>query len=170
MPDLVSLVDIADYHTDAGASLRLYFSTINPEYTQRFTTYLPSEVNAELAQRMSETDLRSTLVVLARIEAALRKDYIERGSKLKLSDDISLAFRKIYKRKGRRANLNDDILDVWYQNLDPSSRSFISTLRGMLNFRHWLAHGRYWNPGAKYDFRDAYLLADIVLTSLPLCS
>lgn len=169
MPNLVSLLDIASYQADAEGGLRLYFSGNNPEYAKRFIAYLPSELDAELAERMSETDMRSTLVVLARIEAALRKDYIER-CKLKKADNISIAFRKIHKKKGRSVRLDEDILDVWYQNVDPSSRKIISTLRGMLKFRHWLAHGRYWNPGSKYNFRDAYLLADVVLIDLPLYS
>lgn len=169
MADLVSLIAIADYHVDAEASLRLYFSRRNPEYVGRFATYLPSEVNSELAERMSETDKRSTLVVLARIEAAFQKDYTER-CRLKMSDNVSIAFRKIHKNRRGRARLNEDILDVWYQNVDPSSRRVISELRGMLNFRHWLAHGRYWHAGAKYSFRDAYFLAEIVLTKFPLYS
>lgn len=167
MSDLSSLVEIADYHTDARGGLGLYFSNSNPTYTQRFATYLPSEINTELIERISETDKRSTLVVLARIEAALRRDYLERCNQ-KMSDNVSIEFRKIHKKKGRWARLDEDILDVWYQSVDPPSRKVISALRGMLKFRHWLAHGRYWNAGAKYSFQDAFFLAQAILASLPL--
>ena len=169
MPELQSLVDIADYHADAGHGLRLCFSRINPAYEERFTTYFPSEVDAELAERMSETDMRSALVLVARIEAALRRDYIER-CRLKMADDVSIAFRKIHKKRGQRVRLDEDILDVWYQNVDPPGRKVVSTLRGLLKYRHWLAHGRYWDAGEQYSFQDSYVLAEAILTDLPLCN
>jgi hypothetical protein len=167
MSKLILLIDIADYHNDIAASLGLYFSLSNPEYTVRFATYLPSEVESELAERMSETDKRSALVTLARIEAAFRKDYSER-CRLKKSDNMSIAFRRIHKNRGKRARLDEDILDVWYQIADPPSRKVISSLRGMLKFRHWLAHGRYWDLGSEYNFDGIYLLAAVVLADLPL--
>ncbi|WP_376985193.1 hypothetical protein [Bosea sp. R86505] len=130
-------------------------------------TYLAKEVTAELAERLTETDMRSSLVALARIEAALRQDY-EVRCKSKMSDDVSIKFRKIHKKRGRKARLDEDILAVWTEHVDQSSRAIISKLRGMLKFRHWLAHGRYWNHGTKYDFQDIYILADAIVSDLPL--
>ncbi len=60
-----ALVDIAEYHNDVVASLKLYFS-----FGRR-----PDEVAVELTDRLEETDLRSSFVVLARLEAAFRIDY-----------------------------------------------------------------------------------------------
>lgn len=167
MSNPTSLVDIAEYHTDVETSLRLYFSTKNPNYLTRFTAYLPSELVAELTERVSETDMRSALVVLARIEAAFRKDYIGRCN-LKLSDDVSISFRKIHKKRGIKARLDEDILETWRQNINKYDGKIISNLRGMLKFRHWLAHGRYWNFGTKYSFQDVYSLGHVVLTNFPL--
>ncbi len=167
MPELVSLVDIAKYHADADASLRSYFSATSPTYTLRFATYLQSEVTAELSGRIDETDLRSTLVLLARVEAALRRDYIARAQG-KLPDKISIQFRKIHKQRGRKARLEEDILETWKNALERPEREIISQLKGMLKFRHWLAHGRYWNIGSNYRFQDAYIVADAVIANLPL--
>ena len=168
MPDPASLADIADYHIDAEAGLKLCFSPANPEYASRFIAHLPSEISAELAERLSETEMRSALVTVSRVEAALRNDFIQR-CRLKMPDDISITFRKIHKKRGVRIRLDEDILDVWYQNVDPPSRNVISTLRGMLKYRHWLAHGRWWNAGRKYSFQDVYSLAEAIFTDLPLC-
>jgi hypothetical protein len=71
----VPLVDIADYHRDADSSLRLYFTRINPDFVVRFASNRQSEVDMELADRLSETDMRSALAVMARLEAAFRIDY-----------------------------------------------------------------------------------------------
>jgi hypothetical protein len=163
----ISISDVAEYQSDADAALRVLFSSVNPNYAARFVAYLTAEVATELAERLVETDTRLSFVVLSRVEAALRKDYLER-CRLKMSDEISIEFRKIHKRRGSRARLEEDIIDVWYDNVDPPTRQIISRLRGMLRFRHWIAHGRYWNVGARHNFQDVYLLADAVLTGLPL--
>ena len=167
MPNLPPLADIASYHADAEDALRLMFSKLNPNYDLRFASYLQSEVNAELISRLDETSLRSSLVTLARVEAALRIDYRAR-CKSKKADDISISFRRVFRARQERARLDEDIIQIWYDNVVPQERGVLSQLRGMFRFRHWLAHGRYWVFGQKYDFDDVYLIADAVINSLQL--
>jgi hypothetical protein len=162
----VSLVDLAGYHRDAESSLRLYFTPVNPDFTVRFASDRPSEVEAKLADRLSETDMRFALAIMARVEAAFRIDYQQRCEKKK-PDPISIAFRALSKARGRNVRLEDDIWEVWRQS-HPSTRPLISQLRSVFKFRHWLAHGRYWQVGSKYDFQTLYLLADGVLATFPL--
>ena len=154
-----ALADIAEYHNDVVSSLKLYFS-----FGRR-----PDEVAPELTDRLEETDLRSSFVVLARLEAAFRVDYEYRCQK-KMKDDLSRAFRTIYKSRKTRVSLEEDIFETWKQNSTGSSQ-LIGELRGAFKFRHWLAHGQYWRPklGRKYDFSYVYLLAENVLNALPLC-
>jgi hypothetical protein len=162
----VSLVAIADYHRDAESSLRLYFTPVNPDFTARFASDRPSEVETKLADRLSETDMRSAFAVMARVEAAFRIDYQERCKKKK-PDPVSIAFRALFKDRGRNVRLEDEIWEIWRQS-HPSTRTLISQLRSVFRFRHWLAHGRHWPVGNKYDFQTLYLLADGVLASFPL--
>lgn len=169
MPSLQSLSDIAEHHNDAETSLRLLFSTTYPNYSARFATYLPREVSAELIERIDETDLRSSLTTLARVEAAFRVDYRER-CRLKMPDNVSIDFRKIYKVRQDRARLDDDIIRTWHNHESPSNRVAIVKIRAMFKFRHWLAHGRYWNFAPSYSFQDIYLVSDFVLNNLPLHS
>jgi hypothetical protein len=171
MPSQISLVDIAEHQKDAEASLRLFFSSVNPSYNARFVSYLPSEVTEELAGRISETDMRSALVVMARVEAAFRDDYKLRRN-AKMSDAISIVFRKIAKKCGdKEPRLSEDIWETWRQQSDnPQQRMLISKLRSVFKFRHWLAHGRHWQVGTTYDFQDIYLLADNVFVEFPLLS
>jgi hypothetical protein len=163
---LVQLIDLADYHRDAEASLRLYFSPGSPNFAALFTGYRPIDVTTQLTERLSETDMRSALVVMARVEAAFRADYKYR-SKNKDADVVSRAFRRIFKQRREMARLDEDIWETWRQNV-PSTKPLISQLRSMFKFRHWLAHGRYWQVGNKYDFQTVYELADAVLASFPL--
>jgi len=162
-----TLVDIANYHADAEASLRSYFSMHNPQFAARFAGYLQSEVASELVGRISETDMRSALVLMARIEAAFRIDFKHRAQ-TKNPDPVSVEFRKLFKRRGVSVRLDEDIWEIWRANVDHPAKSLISNLRSVFRFRHWLAHGRYWPAGNKYDFQTIYELSDSVLQAFPL--
>lgn len=164
--ELLSLVEIAKYHADTDAALRFYFSTTNPEFLVRFLAYSGAKVAEELAERIRETDMRSSLVVMARVEAAFRIDYENRCRK-KEPDAVSIEFRKVFKRRGKYARLDEDIWETWRRNVDPSTGQLISQLRSMFKFRHWVAHGRSWKLGNKYDFQTVYPLANAILTSFP---
>jgi hypothetical protein len=165
---IFSLTDISEYHLDAERALHLYFSPLAPDYAVRFFGYQPSSVRIELDSRLAETDLRSALAVLTRLEAAFRTDYDLRCNRRK-RDSISRNFRELRKTRDSRVGLETEIFDVWREHM-PELRSLISDLRGAFKFRHWLAHGRYWVPklGRRYDYNDIYTLATIVLGRFPL--
>jgi hypothetical protein len=147
----VSLPDIAAYQQDADSALRLLFTDTNPDFVLRFVGYRRVDIAAELTRRLDETDLRSSLTILARLEAAFRIDYKQRCAKKK-PDPVSIEFRALSNAKGRKVALEDEIWEIW-RNAHPSTRPLISELRSAFKFRHWLAHGRYWQVGRKYDFR-----------------
>lgn len=159
-----AIFEIAEYHNDVLSSLRLYFSQVPASFGARFVGRRFDEV---LASRVEETDLRSALAILTNIEAAFRVDYESRCQK-KMKDSLSRAFRAIYKSRKTRVSLESDIFEAWIEN-STGSRQLISELRGAFKFRHWLAHGRYWEPklGRKYDFNFVYSLADDVLNAFP---
>jgi hypothetical protein len=146
-----SLLDLADYHRDVGASLQLYFSRSNPDFVALFAGNRSSDVANTLAERLHETNMRSALAIMARVEAAFRLDY-EWRLKAKKPDAVSIAFRK-HRRKNVR--LDEDIWETWKVNY-PEKGALISQLRTAFRFRHWLAHGRYWQAGQKYDYQDIY--------------
>ena len=158
-----SLHDLANYHRDADAALRLYFTPINPDFVALFAGERQVEVDEKLADRILETDLRSALAVMAGVEAAFRLDYLWRRN-AKKADAVSIAFRR---QRRTNVRLDEDILETWKVN-HPQMRRLISELRGA--FRHWLAHGRYWRVGQKYDFESLYVLAEEVLARFPLYS
>jgi hypothetical protein len=116
--------------------------------------------------RVKETELRSSLAVLASLEAAFRIDYLRRSQKRR-KGALSRAFREIYRKKGERASLEEDIFGTWLRNSDVP-RWVIGRLRGAFRFRHWLAHGRYWEPNQQYDFNSVFMLAETVSQDLQL--
>jgi len=161
----LSLQDIQKYHEDAVSSLRYYF-TEAPSSFARFFDSTPQELTGELKQRIKETDLRSILVTLATLEAGFRIDYEVRCSK-RLKDNLSRALRKLYKARQERVSLDEDIFEAWKTHV-AESKTLISDLRTAFRLRHWLAHGRYWQPklGKVFDFDAIYDLAVAVFEKL----
>ena len=167
----ISISDVAEYHRDAELSLRLYFTSGNPSFIARFAGYTPSEVQEELADRLGETDMRSALAIMTRIEAAFRIDYLQR-CKRKGADGVSVAFRRLHRSYGHiywRVPLEKGIFETW-RTVHPGTSSLVGELKGAFRFRHWLAHGRYFRPklAQKYDYQGLYLLALNVLAQFPL--
>lgn len=163
-PDLQHL---ARCYKDAENSLRLYFSPAAPSFAVRFANYKPDQVNSELNDRLAELEMATALSIFAAIEAAFRIDYLQRCYR-KEKDAMSRAFRLLHKEKGVRVSLEDEIFDVWKKHA-VGATSIIRALRAAFNFRHWLAHGRYWAPKfQKYDYLAVYSLAEAALNSLPL--
>jgi hypothetical protein len=162
---------IADYHNDVERSLRFYFDEASPTFRTRFIGLRLDEAltarDELIAARLEETDQRSAFFVLTRVEAAFRVDYELRCRK-RMRDDLSRTFRALWKKQRNRVSLDEDIFEAWREHW-PRLRQLVSELRGAFKFRHWLAHGRYWEPklGKKYDFNFVYSLVDDVLIAFP---
>ena len=166
----IALEDLLKYQSDSESSFRLFFSDSNPHYSALFLGESTKIIRDKLEERLLETDIRSTIMVLAKVEAAFRRDYLIRGQGRRPRRElISNDFRSMYGRVGDRARLKDDIFTVW-KNHFPEFSSLLESLKGAFNFRHWVAHGRYWphNSGNKYDFQTVYLLAQTTFTKVPL--
>jgi hypothetical protein len=161
------LEELAAYHEDIVASLRLYFSPNAPTFAMRFAGLSLDEVYIELTERLDESELRSTLALLTSLEASFRIDFDSR-CRQRLKDDLSGFFREVEKARGDRVRLDEDILEGWKQH-SSAGAILISQLRGAFTFRHWLAHGRYWVPklGRQYDFDFVYTMTDAIVSGFP---
>lgn len=164
----LKLEEIANYYNDSDASLRLYFSTKNPNFEQRFPTYTYEEVVLELNERIDELDRSTSLSLLAALEAVFRTDYKIRSEKRK-KDALSKYFKEIFKNKEERASLDEDLLNAWKEHTSVQAK-LIEDLKGAYKYRHWLAHGRHWTPKMgrpDYDYSDIYTLAERTINSFP---
>jgi len=164
--DPLDLDEIVKYHDDVLSALYAFFRNSSRDFTARYGGHNAEEIQAFLTARLEETDLRSALILLAAVEAAFRIDYQVR-CKQKLKDDLSREFRGLYKKYELRVRLEDDILEVW-KKYYPGQGALIGELRGAFKFRHWLAHGRYYDPklGRRYDYQSVFTLADAALHDL----
>jgi hypothetical protein len=166
VPNL-TLEELDAYHDDVVASLRLFFSPAAPTFTARFAGLSLDEVYAELTERLDESEIRSAFALLTSLEASFRIDFDSR-CRQRLKDDLSVFFRGVEKKRGDRVRLDEDILEGWKRH-SSAGAFLISQLRGAFNFRHWLAHGRYWIPklGRKYDFDFVYTMTSAIVSGFP---
>lgn len=164
----LQLEEVANYYTDSKDSLRLYFSSNNPNFESLLSKYSSGLLPDELKNRLDELDHSTSLTLLAALEAMFRTDYKERVEKRK-KDGLSKALRVIHQTKGLRASLEDDIFNAWLENTTVKSK-LINDLKGAYKYRHWLAHGRYWTPKMgrpDYEYSEIYELAEIILNNFP---
>jgi hypothetical protein len=152
--------DVADMFNIREKALRLFYSSLNPEYNLMFVGYSDEEILDELNENLKEIERDACLNLLAAIEAAFRIDYAIRVEE-RDKDDISRRFRELFQEYQYRMPLEDILFDEWKEHPD-IDRTIISELKGAFLYRHWLAHGRYWVLKASrkyYDFYDLYNLA-----------
>jgi len=169
----LSLLAIANSHSDVETGLRLRFSPLAPDYSARFFGMSRDEVDAELRAALDEADTNAILTLLAAVEAAFRVDFALRVQR-RLKDKVSRSCRDLQKEKDRKGKRNrvsfeDEILEIWQVN-DPAASAAVANVRSAFNYRHWLAHGRYWVPrlGRQYSYTLIYGICVAALGRVPL--
>ncbi len=162
----LSIEEIAYYKQDLERAIKLYYKSYN-DY-EKFYTYSMDNINEEKALRLQELELNTIFMLLSSIEALFRIDFNIRVNQ-KFKDELSREFRNIYKIKQSKISLEEDILNIWQIHFG-EFKLIVSEYKSALHYRHWLTHGRYWEPklGRKYDFDSIYILADSIINNLPL--
>ena len=152
---------------DTEAAIEAYFAIGNPGSAQRFLWYTPDEVRTEKEVLIKELRRSASMDVFGALEAAFQIDFLQRCYRRK-KDDVSRAFQSLdrfHREKNRRVPL-PNILTAWRENSDVQPR-VIEDLKRAFKYRHWLAHGRYWNPMFQLDYDEVYTLAERTLDSFP---
>jgi hypothetical protein len=166
-----SLEDIEEYYVDSENALNCYYEPSSAGRIPKFIGYTKEEIGNELKSRKESLDRMCSLEILATIEAKFRIDYLVRSQKKK-KDDLSKKFREIYRTKKNKASLTDDIILTWKSEY-PQHKTRLDNLGKALDYRNWLAHGRYWMPKksphiSKYDYLTIYTLASDILEKMEL--
>lgn len=168
-----AIEDIEEYFTDSEGSLNSFYNIniVSGQVSAKFIGYSKEELLHELKERKDTLDRMCSLELLSAIEARIKIDYIVRGQN-KMKDNFSKKIRGIYDRKENRASLKDDILSLWKVE-KPEHKARLDNLGLALDFRNWLAHGRYWKPKktphiSRYDYLSMYALASEIITNMEL--
>ncbi|HVN85892.1 MAG TPA: hypothetical protein VMW17_13720 [Candidatus Binatia bacterium] len=123
------------------------------------------EYEDALSDMRDELDDQVTLALVASFEASFRIDFEQRVRR-RLKDGVSREFRTIARQYGQRVKF-EDILDIWKQASGRPHR--FRKLVQLLNYRHWLAHGRYWVDKSGQEFAPliAWQIIEAVRAELP---
>lgn len=137
----------------------LRYSTKNPDYYADFVGFSEQEIEQERNNIIKENDTTHCLLLLTAIEAIIRLDADQKYCEKK-KDPLSRDIKSIYDRtKGERIKLDDDLINARMNNDHAKIKKNYTYLKNCFKYRHWLAHGRYWDPKKtpNFDF-DAILL------------
>ena len=166
--DHLELEEIDRHYRGIESAIQLYYSYRNPDFGVLFPGYNSDTIRKEMQARLDEHDLVVSMTVLSALEAAFRIDYSIRCQR-RMKDRLSRGFRSLHVAKGLRVSFKADILSVWARNSDIGAAK-IEELRNAVDYRNWLAHGRYWvlQTRGKYDYPDLYAMADAIISGFPL--
>lgn len=102
------------------------------------------ELEAWFRLQIGESRQLACFAVMAAAEALFMSDFRAR-LRPRSRDPLSKRFRQLEKRVKRRILLDPDVLDAWGGEV-PAAKAHISRFRTHLKYRHWIAHGMYWEP------------------------
>ncbi|MFI5139341.1 MAG: hypothetical protein ACHQIM_16080 [Sphingobacteriales bacterium] len=136
---------------EAINDLRVKISSIRNE---KFRELDLIEINTYFDNSEEELERLVCLDLISATEAFLRVDCYNRVNE-KDKSEIGRIFREVHKKKEIKISLEEDIIEIWKNQL--GNKPF-SDFLGLLKYRHWLAHGRYWTPklGRGYSFDIVY--------------
>jgi hypothetical protein len=127
-----------------------------------FTGLSETEIGKQLTEHLMEAEYDACLTLFAAIEAALRID-CDYCCRKRLKDQRAKAVRKMVQTFEGRPFNRIPLNEIFKQLLVDQSvkKSIVNRLKQFFQFRHWLAHGRYWTfkSGIQPDFLDVYELA-----------
>jgi hypothetical protein len=115
---------------------------------------------------IDELERLACFSIVSATEARLRVDYIDRIRR-KDKSSIGRIFRELNRKRGERISLEEHIVENWKKE---TGETIFSDFLGILNYRHWIAHGRYWNPklGRKYPINIAYNISEKIFTIIDI--
>ena len=156
-----TLSEVVDYKLSLEKAISYYYD--NAEHFEEFALGKPEEIKEEKKKRLQELELQVTLWLLTAMEAWIRLDFEIRVRK-RFKDSLSEEFRELYKRCQKRAKRKEakvrleDILDVWRKRV---GLTIFSEIKALMEYRNWLAHGKYWFlKKRRYSFDEVYIVAE----------
>ena len=141
----LSLAVIDEYYSSVREAIRTKYSdTLNINYLADFFGRSSRSVEEERDKAYEELEKEATLCLLSYMESVFRTDFIMR-CELKKKDKLAMLFRKTYSPSKRKYQygFKDVVISSW-KEVHPSKTDTFNRILEMMEFRNWLAHGRYW--------------------------
>lgn len=151
-----SLEEIANHYADLQAGIFEFFNGNSQGLLDR---HAESDREAAHGDALVELEHMCSLSTLSSLEAAIRLDYAARVAR-RWRDPLSKAMKQVYQQREKKARLEDDLISTWRVKASLPSSLANDVIR-VFKYRHWLAHGRYWQPKfSRYNFQSVFELAE----------
>jgi hypothetical protein len=107
-------------------------------------------IQKEKDKLLLELNIEGGFALLSTVEAMFRTDFICRCRKKK-KEQIDKDFKEALKKVDKlyKIDIKETILERWKQEY-PSEQHCFTLMKERMEYRNWIAHGRYWNK-----FHDA---------------
>jgi len=162
-----SIDSILNWYEDQVEALRdlknkivraVIYSNAGVKVNPKFLELTIGEIDEYFENSEEELNHLVCFDLISATEALLRVDYYDKISK-KDKSPVGREFRVINKKKRNKVSLEDDIVTTWKTATGDTS---FSNFLGLLKYRHWLAHGRYWQPklGRQFSVDIAYEISE----------
>ena len=150
-----SLEEIANYYADLQDGIFEFFAGNSQSLLDR---HAESDRQTAHENALVELEHMCSLATLSSLEAAIRLDYAARVAK-RWRDPLSRALKQVYRQREKKARLEDDLISTWRVAASLPNALASDVIR-VFKYRHWLAHGRYWQPKfSRYNFQRVFELA-----------
>jgi hypothetical protein len=138
-------------------------SNFSGELNSKFLAFTSDELNDYFEESHEELERLVCFDLISATEGLLRSDFYSKVYN-KDKSEIGKRFRELYKLKENNISLEQEIIENW-KEFSTENKSDFSRLLGLLKYRHWLAHGRYWTPrfGQPYNPETTYEIAENIL-------
>lgn len=132
-----------------------------------FTGMTSNEVDKRFVDYIDELECLVSFDLISIVEAFIRIDYKERARKGKRKDIINKEFHELYSRQKNDVSLARDLLELWKKHR-PETKSIVGQFNGVLNLRHWIAHGRSrkLNLSARHTPENVYDICEKLLDKI----
>lgn len=164
----LSLDEVIEQKDDIDKALLIMYSEDNATYQSLFVGRSKDEIEEEMLMRMDESDKTHSLLLLTAVEAMFRLDAEERYRR-KNKDPLSRKIRELYRTR-KNIKLEDHLITARAE-VEPLMKRYFDALKGAFKYRHWLAHGRYWESNIpeirtrKFDFTNIHFIVSNVISN-----
>ncbi|MBS1515533.1 MAG: hypothetical protein JSS63_10890 [Bacteroidetes bacterium] len=121
-----------------------------------------------------QIEILTTFNIIAATEGKIKEDFnlkLKKSISNNITDQYKELKRKIINRYRcseenfmRYLNI-DEVVDIW-KTVQTGLVHDVGYVKGMFNFRNWVAHGRFWDPnfGRNYSPKDAHMYSTNLIT------
>ncbi|MEA1884870.1 MAG: hypothetical protein U9N62_10180 [Thermotogota bacterium] len=169
--DNQSIDEIADYYEATKIALNHYKNSIKKESNLKdsFLFYSEDELNGIFKNYENILEINCSFNLLSALEAYFRIDF-ETRNRLQQTDKLSKELIKIYPKKERDFVSLFLILKIWLKY--SSYKNEIGTFQKLIDYRNWIAHGRYseFTDDKSFNYQNILIFSKIVENSIPFLS